>query len=96
MQPSVEADPFIVISRIRVARTAGMVETDFSTTRFRGDKAASAKVYEGLDALQSEDIAEEIVWIANRPPHVNVAETLVFPVNQASPYHNHRPGKKAA
>ncbi|KDN38700.1 NAD(P)-binding protein [Tilletiaria anomala UBC 951] len=72
----------------------GMVNTEFSTVRFRGDKATADKVYEGLQPLTGQDIAEEIVWAANRPEHVNIAESLIFPVNQASPYHNHRPNLK--
>ncbi|KAJ3517146.1 hypothetical protein NLJ89_g684 [Agrocybe chaxingu] len=63
---------------------ASMVETEFSIVRYRGDEQAAKKVYEGLDPLTAEDIAEEIVWAASRPPHVNIAETLIFPVNQAS------------
>jgi len=79
----------------------GMVETEFSIIRYRGDTEAAKKVYEGLDpcgyqcisnstftmiyfTVTAQDIAEEIVWAASRPPHVNIAEVLVFPVNQAS------------
>lgn len=84
----------LVDTPIRVSNIEpGMVETDFSVTRFRGDRGAADKVYEGLEPLTPEDIAEEIVWTASRPPHLNIAETLLFPVNQASPYHVARPGK---
>ncbi|KAJ7285854.1 hypothetical protein C8J57DRAFT_1286007 [Mycena rebaudengoi] len=65
----------------------GMVETEFSIVRFKGDTVAAKQVYDGLQPcmrLTGEDIAEEIVWAASRPPHVNVAETLIFPVNQAA------------
>ena len=65
----------LVDTPIRVSNIQpGMVETEFSITRFRGDKSAADKVYEGLEPLTGEDIAEEIVWTANRPPHVNIAE----------------------
>ncbi|KAN0059947.1 hypothetical protein ACQY0O_007920 [Thecaphora frezii] len=85
----------LVDTPIRVTEIQpGMVETEFSITRFRGDKSAADQVYQGLKPLRAEDIAEEIVWAANRPNHVNVAETLVFPVNQASPYHAYRGGAK--
>ncbi|KAJ7940658.1 hypothetical protein B0H13DRAFT_1939185 [Mycena leptocephala] len=75
----------LVDTPIRVTEIMpGMVETEFSIVRFRGDINAAKSVYAGLEPLTGEDIAEEIVWAASRPPHVNVAETLIFPVNQAS------------
>ncbi|KAJ7219253.1 hypothetical protein GGX14DRAFT_435347 [Mycena pura] len=75
----------LVNTPIRVTEIQpGMVETEFSLVRFRGDEQAAKNVYAGLQPLTGEDIAEEIVWAAARPPHVNIAETLIFPVNQAA------------
>ena len=45
-------------------------------------------------SVVAEDIAEEIVWAASRPPHVNIAELFVLPVNQATPTLSFRPGKQ--
>ncbi|TRM59356.1 hypothetical protein BD626DRAFT_409035 [Schizophyllum amplum] len=82
----------LVSTPIRVTEIQpGMVETEFSVIRFRGDKGAADKVYEGLEPLTGTDIAEEIVWAASRPPHVNLAEVFVLPVSQASATINHRP-----
>ncbi|CAO1624746.1 unnamed protein product [Sympodiomycopsis kandeliae] len=78
----------LVDTNIRVSEVQpGMVETNFSVIRYRGDKEAADNVYKGVEALTPQDIAEEIVWIANRPAHVNVGELFVTPVQQASPFH---------
>ncbi|KAK8847698.1 hypothetical protein IAR55_005557 [Kwoniella newhampshirensis] len=74
----------VVATGIRVSEVApGFVETNFSVTRFRGDEEAAKKVYEGMQPLTPEDIAEEIVWCALRPPHVQIAELFVLPTAQA-------------
>jgi 3-hydroxy acid dehydrogenase / malonic semialdehyde reductase len=62
----------------------GMVETDFSLVRFRGDAERAAKVYKGMEALKAEDVADVIVWAAGRPAHVNIARVLLTPVQQAN------------
>lgn len=77
----------LVETQVRVSEVQpGMVETDFSVVRFRGDEKAAKEVYRGIEPLTGDDIAEDIVWIAARKPHVNVAETLIFPVGQASAF----------
>jgi NADP-dependent 3-hydroxy acid dehydrogenase YdfG len=68
----------------------GMVETDFSLVRFRGDTERAAKVYKGVKPLTPEDIAEVIVWAAGRPAHVNIARVLLTPVQQANSILFHR------
>jgi 3-hydroxy acid dehydrogenase / malonic semialdehyde reductase len=68
----------------------GMVETDFSLVRFRGDIERAAKVYKGVKPLTAEDVAEVIVWAANRPAHVNIARVLMTPVQQANSILFHR------
>lgn len=62
----------------------GLVETEFSEVRFKGDTARAASVYKGYQALQAQDIAELISFIVTRPAHVNLAEVLVLPTAQAS------------
>jgi 3-hydroxy acid dehydrogenase / malonic semialdehyde reductase len=68
----------------------GMVETDFSLVRFRGDTERASKVYKGVKPLTPEDIAEVIVWAASRPAHVNIARVLLTPVQQANSILFHR------
>ena len=62
----------------------GMVKTDFSRVRFRGDEQRAAAVYEGVDPLTPQDVAESIVWIATRPPHMNVGELVLWATAQSS------------
>ena len=68
----------------------GLVETEFSVVRFRGDAKRAAKVYENVQALRPVDVAEAVVFCATRPAHVQVAELLVLPTAQASPTMVHR------
>ena len=62
----------------------GLAETEFSLVRFKGDAARARKVYEGTQPLTAQDIADILVWVASRPPHVNIDELLVKPVDQAA------------
>ena len=62
----------------------GLAETEFSLVRFKGNAEQAKKVYEGINPLTAEDIAEILVWVASRPPHVNIDELLVKPVDQAA------------
>lgn len=61
----------------------GLVETEFSKVRFKGDKIADS-VYKGYKALQPEDVAEVIYFAVSRPAHVNIADVLMFCTAQAS------------
>jgi NADP-dependent 3-hydroxy acid dehydrogenase YdfG len=62
----------------------GLVETNFSRVRFRGDQEAAAKVYQGVEAMTPEDIAECVVFALTRPQHVNVDEIVVKALAQSS------------
>jgi len=64
----------------------GLAETEFSLVRFKGDKERAKKPYEGTRPLVGEDIAEILVWVASRPPHVNIDELIVKPTDQAAMY----------
>ncbi|MBR2102961.1 MAG: SDR family NAD(P)-dependent oxidoreductase [Prevotella sp.] len=78
--------------RIDVAETAvrvtnlkpGLVETNFSNTRFHGDNARAANVYKGIQPLTGDDIADVAVFAANAPAHVQIAEVLILATHQAS------------
>lgn len=62
----------------------GMVETEFSEVRFKGDKERAKNVYQGLTPLSGIDIAEIIAFVLSRPKHVNINDLLVMPTAQAS------------
>ncbi|HEX6490539.1 MAG TPA: SDR family NAD(P)-dependent oxidoreductase [Gaiellaceae bacterium] len=62
----------------------GLVESNFSRVRFRGDEQKAAAVYEGLEPLRTEDVAECIVFALTRPPHVNVDELVVKALAQST------------
>ncbi len=68
----------------------GLVETEFSIVRFRGDSERAKKVYEGLSPLTPDDIAESIVWAATRPAHVNVNNIVLMTTDQSAPTMVHR------
>jgi NADP-dependent 3-hydroxy acid dehydrogenase YdfG len=62
----------------------GLVETEFSEVRFRGDGDRAQKVYQGLTPLTPDDVAEVVLFCATRPAHVNISEVLVLCNDQAS------------
>jgi 3-hydroxy acid dehydrogenase/malonic semialdehyde reductase len=70
---------------IRVgAINPGMVDTEFSEVRFKGDRERAKNVYKGLEPLHAEDIADVIHFVISRPYHVNIADLLILPTAQAS------------
>lgn len=70
---------------IRVtAVNPGMVETEFSIVRFNGDEGRAKKVYEGLQPLSPDDVAETVYWAASRPAHVNINDIVIMPAVQAN------------
>ena len=76
---------------IRVgAVNPGLVETEFSEVRFKGDTERASKVYEGFQPLRPEDIAEIIHFVVSMPAHVNIADLVVMPTDQASSALVHR------
>ncbi len=69
----------------------GMVKTDFSLVRFHGDAERAENVYKGVkNPLTGEDVADVILWVATRPTHVNIADVLLTPVQQANSLLFHR------
>ena len=76
---------------IRVSEVApGLVETEFSVVRFGGDEEQAAKVYEGLEPLSAEDVADAIAYVVTRPPHVDVDYVSIKPTAQATAMVSHR------
>jgi serine 3-dehydrogenase len=81
----------LVGTGIRVSSVdPGMVETEFSIVRFHGDRERARKVYQGLQPLTAEDIADAVLWCATRPLHVNIQDILILPTAQASATLVHR------
>lgn len=68
----------------------GMVETDFSLVRFKGDRARARAVYAGVTPLTAADVAEAVAWVATRPSHVNVDSMLILARDQTSAQEIHR------
>ena len=68
----------------------GMVETEFSIVRFKGDEERAKAVYKGLQPLKSEDIADVIFYCASTPSHVCINELVITPTAQASPFYIER------
>jgi 3-hydroxy acid dehydrogenase/malonic semialdehyde reductase len=75
-----------LVGRIRVSTVdPGMVgDTEFSDVRFRGDADKKEAVYKGVDYLTPADVADCILWVLTRPPHMNIDEIVVKPLQQAS------------
>jgi len=61
----------------------GLAETEFSLVRFKGDAPKAKAVYEGMEPLRAEDVADAVVWAVTRPQHVNVQSILLMPTDQA-------------
>jgi len=81
----------VIDTPIRVtAIEPGMVETEFSVVRFHGDTERAGKVYEGVKPLTGRDVADAILWAASRPEHVQIAEMVILPKDQAGSTIVHR------
>ncbi|MCX7984880.1 MAG: SDR family oxidoreductase [Bacteroidetes bacterium] len=81
----------LVDTPIRVCTVdPGLVETEFSYVRFHGDVHRAKKVYENIVPLTADDVADVVYFVATRPPHVQIAEVIVFPTCQASSWLVHR------
>jgi len=68
----------------------GLVDTEFSVVRYHGDRERAASTYRGMTPLTADDVADVVLFAATRPPHVDLAEVLVLPTDQASAMHVHR------
>ena len=81
-------------TRVRVSTVdPGMVETEFSLVRFHGDAPRAAQVYTQFPPLDARDVADAVLWCVTRPAHVNVAEIILMPTDQAAVYASHPRGR---
>lgn len=84
----------LVATPLRVSMISpGMAKTEFSMVRFANDQGKADAVYEGIEALTAADVADIVLFMATRPAHVNIADVIVFPTNQASVSLMHRRSK---
>lgn len=83
----------LINTKIRVILIApGVVETEFSVVRYKGDTKRAASVYEDVNPLEAEDVADLIVYSTSRRTNTVIADALIFPTSQGSPFHIHRGG----
>ncbi len=77
----------LVDTRVRMSSVdPGLVETEFSLVRFRGNAGRARQTYEDVEALQPEDVADAVCYVLNAPPRVNVQRMIVMPTVQRSPF----------
>ena len=77
----------LVNTKVRMSSVdPGLVETEFSLVRFRGDAVRASQTYEGVDALRPEDVADAVRYVLEAPPRVNVLHMVVMPTVQRSPF----------
>lgn len=74
-------DTPIIVSEIQ----PGLVETEFSIIRFNNDTEKAKKIYQNIEPLYADDIADTIIYVATRPPNVQIATLTVYPRHQATP-----------
>lgn len=78
----------LLTSGVAVTQIApGMVDTEFSQVRFKGDEKRAEEVYKGFEPLHAEDIAETVLFVLNRPAHVTINDILIMPKAQADSAH---------
>ncbi len=83
----------LVDTPVRVSTVdPGLVETEFSLVRFDGDSERAAQTYQGYQPLTGDDVADAVVWIADRPAHVQIGELIILPTAQASAMVLHKEG----
>jgi NADP-dependent 3-hydroxy acid dehydrogenase YdfG len=71
----------------------GLVDTEFSLVRFRGNATRASAVYRDVEVLSADDVADAVLYAATRPAHVQVAEIVLLPADQASTMHVYRRGR---